>query len=249
VIIAGALVIGGLTAVLATGGRGERVIASADAALTREAAALGPRLANVSLQGASTRSATDILRAARLTRGAPLTTLDLEAVRRRVEQVGWVKSARVIRLWPDNVVIAVQERKLVAVWEHAGHVGVVDASGVLAPEADPAKFSSLPLVVGEGANVAAAGVIPAVSARPRLAERLEALVRVDGRRWDLRLKDGSIIQLPAQDEEAALIRLDQLDQKARILDLGFSRIDLRDPEMVAVRPRGAAVKMVSDGAG
>ena len=48
---------------------------------------------------------------------------------------------------------------------------------------------------------------------------------------------GAIVQLPASDEEAALIRLDQLDQQSRILDLGFSRIDLRDPEMVAVRPR------------
>ena len=31
------------------------------------------------------------------------------------------------------------------------------------------------------------------------------------------------------------MRLDQLDQQSRVLDLGFARIDLRDPEMVAVR--------------
>ncbi len=67
-------------------------------------------------------------------------------------------------------------------------------------------------------------------------QRLEALVRVDDRRWDLRLKDGGLIQLPAEGEDSALIRLDEMDQKARILDLGFSRIDLRDPETVAVRP-------------
>jgi methyl-accepting chemotaxis protein len=72
-------------------------------------------------------------------------------------------------------------------------------------------------------------------------DRLEALVRVDDRRWDLRLKDGSLIQLPAIDEESALIQLDQLDQRQRILDLGFARIDLRDPEMVAVRPRDAVL--------
>ena len=70
--------------------------------------------------------------------------------------------------------------------------------------------------------------------------RMEALVRVDGRRWDLRLKDGSLIQLPAIGEDAALIQLDQLDQKDRLLDLGFERIDLRDPEMVVVRPRAPA---------
>ena len=66
---------------------------------------------------------------------------------------------------------------------------------------------------------------------------MEALVRVDGRRWDIRLKDGGLIQLPAAGEDAALIQLDQLDQKSRLLEVGFARIDLRDPQMVAVRPR------------
>ncbi len=87
-----------------------------------------------------------------------------------------------------------------------------------------------------GANSAAPQILPMIRARPRLMQRLEALVRVDDRRWDLRLKDGGLIQLPAGGEDSAMIQLDQLDQKARILDLGFSRIDLRDPDLVAVRP-------------
>ena len=68
-------------------------------------------------------------------------------------------------------------------------------------------------------------------------ERIEALVRVDRRRWDLRLRDGALIQLPALDEEDALMRLDKLEASARVLELGFEKIDLRDPELVAVRPR------------
>lgn len=241
---------GGVAIVLATGGRAEKLIEAADSAATDRAAAMGFRLANVHLQGASAEASADILKAAALRRETPVFSLDLDAVRRHVERVGWVKSARVIRLLPDTVVIAVDERRLVAVWQHAGRSAVIDADGVAAPEADPLQFSRLPLVVGEGANTAAAAILPSVLSRPRLAERLEALVRVDNRRWDLRLKDGSIIQLPATDEEAALIQLDQLDQKARILELGFSRIDLRDPEMVAVRPRSTpAAGMGTDGAG
>lgn len=241
---------GGAVVVLATGGRAAEVVDAANVALTDQSAAMGFRLANVHLEGASAQASADILKAAALRRDTPMLGLDLDAVRRRVEQVGWVKSARIIRLMPDTLVIAVDERRLVAVWQHAGRTAVVDADGVAAPEADPAQFSSLPLVVGEGANTAAAAILPAVLSRPRLAERLEALVRVDDRRWDLRLKDGSIVQLPATDEEAAMIRLDQLDQKARILELGFSRIDLRDPEMVAVRPRDVTPVVVgTDGTG
>ena len=61
------------------------------------------------------------------------------------------------------------------------------------------------------------------------------------------MKDGGVIMLPAQDEGSALARLDGLDRTAKILDLGFARVDLRDPEMVVVRPRGAAGQTLAGG--
>jgi cell division protein FtsQ len=234
---AGVAVIGVVGIVLGSDHRGEHLAQAAADGFLAQTAAAGLRLQNVRLEGASPQSSADILHAAALEKGAPLLGLDLDGARRRIEQVGWVKVAHVVRMFPDSVVISVDERKLLAVWQHDGRAGVIDASGVVASEADPAKFAGLPLVVGEGANTAAQGILGPVLSRRRLAERLDALVRVDERRWDLRLKDGTIVQLPASDEEAALMRLDQLDQQSRILDLGFSRIDLRDPEMVAVRPR------------
>jgi cell division protein FtsQ len=248
--VSGLAVAGVVAIALVTDHRGARMVDAAGAGFDNAMADAGFRVQSVRLDGATPQSSADILRAAALPKGAPLLGLDLEAVRQRVANVGWVKSARVTRLYPDSVLISVDERHLVAVWEHAGATSVVDATGVVAPEADPSHFASLPLVVGDGANTAAAAVLPLVQSRARLAERLDALVRVDDRRWDLRLKDGTIVQLPATDEEAALIRLDQLDQQSRILDLGFSRIDLRDPEMVAVRPReNPPAKSVSDGVG
>jgi cell division protein FtsQ len=244
-VLAAAVIVAG-----ATGHRAERLAAAIGDGLNQTIADAGLRLQTVRLDGASPQASADILRAAGLQRGAPLLGVDLAAARQRVEQVGWVKSAKVVRLFPDTVAIEVDERRLMAVWQRDGHASVVDVAGVVAPEADPARFTNLPLVVGDGANAAAAQILPLVATRARLLQRLDALVRVDGRRWDLRLKDGGIVQLPATDEEAALIRLDQLDQQSRILDLGFSRIDLRDPEMVAVRPRQApAAGVVSDGAG
>jgi len=235
--LSGIAVVGVAGIVLATNHRGERMVSAAGEAFTNGTADAGFRLTDIRLQGASPQSSADILRAADLKKGAPLFTVDLDAARRRVEQVGWVKSARIVRLLPDGVLIDVVERRLMAVWEDNGRIGVIDAAGVVAPEADPGKFARLPLVVGDGANLAAAHILPLVQQRPRLMAHLDALVRVDGRRWDLRLKDGGVVQLPPIDEDAALIRLDQLDQASRILDLGFSRIDLRDPQMVAVRPR------------
>jgi cell division protein FtsQ len=97
-------------------------------------------------------------------------------------------------------------------------------------------FVDLPLVVGEGANTAASAILPLVQARPSLMSRIWALVRVDNRRWDLRLKDQSLIQLPAEGEDGALMHLDQLERDQQVLSLGFSRIDLTTQD-VRIRPR------------
>ena len=210
---------------------------------------LGFRLNAIHVQGASAMAAPDILKAAGVYKDQPIMGVDLEALRQRVQAVGWVKEARVVRLLPDTLVLAVVERGQLAVWQHGGRSVVIDERGQVIPEADPGRFPNLPLIVGEGANEYAAEILPEVAARPRLRDRLEALVRVDNRRWDLRLKDGSLVQLPAVGDAAALIRLEQLDQRSRILELGFERIDLRDPSMVAVRPRdgGPTGQLVSNG--
>jgi cell division protein FtsQ len=234
-------------AVLATGGRGEALLRGVQAAAKSDLATLGFRANVIHLQGASQMAQKEVLAAAALKPGVPILDVDLAALRERVERVGWVAHARVIRLLPDTLVIAVVQRPLMAVWQHGGRTAVVADNGALAPDVDPARFSALPLIVGAGANVAAAPVLALVAARPRLLQRVTALVRVDDRRWDLRLKDGGVVLLPPGDEATALKRLDALDQAAKILDLGLARIDLRDPEMVVVRPRAAAAPALAGG--
>ncbi len=236
-----------IVVLLATGGRGEALSGYAKAAARSDLATIGFRVDNIHLQGASPIAQKQIIAAANLRTGVPILDVDLAAMRDRVRQVPWVADARVIRLLPDTLVIAVVQRPLMAVWERGGKTVVVADNGALAPDVSPAKFQTLPLIVGDGANLAAGEILPMVMSRPRLAQHLQALVRVDDRRWNLNLKDGGVIMLPAQDEAGALARLDTLDGTAKILDLGFERIDLRDPEMVLVRPRSAAAPALAGG--
>jgi cell division protein FtsQ len=233
------LLVLGAGLVLFTGGRAQALGGAVSQAVDGRLAAIGFKLKRVHVQGASPEALPAIQAALDLHGGEPLARLDLMALRQKVEAVGWVKNVRVVRLLPDTLVVAVDERERLAVWQHGGQVQVIDAEGRPIPEADPRRFSDLPLVVGEGADGSAASILPLVRQRPRLASRVEALVRVDGRRWDLRLKDGSLIQLPARNVEGALLQLDQIDQRSRVLELGFERIDLRVPEAAAVRFRGA----------
>lgn len=238
-IAGGVLAIGAAVALFA-GDKPQSLGAGVERGWGAHMASLGFKVNALHVQGASPMAQADIIRASGVYKDQPILGIDLGELRQRIEQVGWVKEARVVRLLPDTIVIAVTERPTLAVWQHQGATRVVDVEGHVIPEADPGRFPDLPLIVGDGAAENASAILPLVRARPRLVERLEALVRVDDRRWDLRMKDGGLIQLPAVGEDSALIQLDQLDQKSRILELGFARIDLRDPEAVAVRPKDNA---------
>jgi cell division protein FtsQ len=238
-IAAGVILVLGVFVSLATGHRGEMMLQSMGRGASSAMADAGFRLNTVHIQGATAMAKDDNLRAVNLGKGTPMLGMDLDALRDRVQSVGWVQEVKVVRLLPDTLVVAVKQRRPAAVWQHAGRTAMIDDAGRIIAEADPSQFPGLPLVVGAGADQAATSILNELSQRPPLMSRIEALVRVDDRRWDLRLKDGALIQLPAIDEEAALIRLDRLEQSQRILDLGLARIDLRNTEFLAVRPRDA----------
>ena len=201
-------------------------------------AAMGFRLEQVHVQGASPAGQRAILDELRLERGQPFVFMDLDALRTQIEGVGWVSDARVVRLLPNTLVIEVTERRPAAVWQLDGATRVVDAGGTVIPGADPGRFDNLPLVVGPGAEQASSELVPLIQRWPRLRDRLDAAVWVDGRRWNLLLRDGGVIQLPAEGVDAALLQLEAMDQTQRLLDLGFARVDLRVAENVAVEPRG-----------
>jgi cell division protein FtsQ len=222
---------------LATGGRGAAIAQTIAVGADNTMGRAGFAVHTVHVDGASKMAEADILRAVAVQPGQPILGLNLDHVREAVERVGWVKTAHVLRLMPNTLLISVTEKPRLAVWQHSGQLGVIDAEGQVISEADPAQFSDLPLVVGEGANTSANNVIALLQSRPRLMGMVDALVRVDNRRWDLRLKDASLVQLPADGEDAALIQLDRLDRDQRVLELGFSRIDLRTGDPV-VRPKG-----------
>lgn len=85
----------------------------------------------VSVAGTSSISDDAVRDAARVPEGEPLATVDLNAVRSRVESLADIRSADVTRQWPDRVLVRVEEREPVAVVEIGGLIRGMDDSGVL----------------------------------------------------------------------------------------------------------------------
>jgi cell division protein FtsQ len=83
----------------------------------------------VHIRGASPTAQADILKASGLYLNQPTLGMDLADVRTRVQGVGWVKDAKVVRMLPDTVLIAVEERPALAVWQNQGRMKVIDGEG------------------------------------------------------------------------------------------------------------------------
>lgn len=161
-------------------------------------------------------------------------------IRDRIMVLPWVENVIVRRLWPQNIQIIVTPRKANALWQENGTLQYIDPNGKKLGPADPAKAQNLPLIIGENAGAFSAQMFDEIAKRPQVASHVHALVRIDNRRWNLRLKSGADILLPPENFEQALDEIEKLQTEIKILDREFARLDVRKPGQLIIRPRAEA---------
>jgi cell division protein FtsQ len=155
------------------------------------------------------------------------------------------------KFYPSTLSVEIEERKPFALWQRNGEVTVIDRSGTEIVKLEDSRFGKLPLVVGNGANEAAASLLAELAEEPAIAGRMRAAVMVAGRRWDLYLEDGITVRLPERNLDQALAQLVRLDSEQQLLERDVVVVDLRLPDRVTVRlPEGRSLDdVVSGGAG
>lgn len=201
-----------------------------------QTAAAGFRVENILVSGRVHVSAAEVLAHLGVTRGEPIFGVDIDAVRQSLAALPWVKDARLSRRLPDTLVVTLEERTPAALWQNRGKLALIDSAGVLLTEENLEPWKALPLVVGGGAEAGAAALLGALDAEPAVATTLASAVRIEERRWDIRLRNGMTVKLPEKDMELALRRLGALDAEKKILARDIAVLDLRLPERVIVTP-------------
>jgi cell division protein FtsQ len=171
---------------------------------------------------------------------APILAIDMEETRQRVESLGWIKSATIARRLPDTIYLQIEERQALALWQHKGRIVLIDREGAVIQRHKLDGFAALPLVVGEDAPANAAPLLDLLRTYPAVSGQVEAAVRVSGRRWNLRLRNGIDIRLPAEDVAAALDRLAEYQREHALFERDVIAVDLRVPDRLIVRVSGKA---------
>ena len=110
-------------------------------------------LAHVITQGGKFVAATEVEEKFRGDLGKSLLRIPLQERRQQVEQVPWVQSATVVRVFPNQVWIAIEERTPVAFVWMPEELSLIDANGVILETPPEASFT-FPVVRGVTAQEA-----------------------------------------------------------------------------------------------
>ena len=207
------------------------------------AGAFGLTVQEISVVGREKTSPKDLLKALDVARGDSILDVDPELARQRIETLGWVESASVMRRYPDEIYIKINERRPFARWQINGRTGLIDRNGAAVTSDDTPEFRYLPKVVGPGANEHAAELFDMLAQNPALFTRLHNAVRVRDRRWNLEFDNDVTVLLPEENALKAWKQLAAMQDEKKLLDKGLVAIDLRAADRMYVRLKSDAAAL------
>ena len=188
---------------------------------------VGMAAEDITITGLSHHDPETLLSAIGVNPGGSLIGFDAAVAKRILENLDWIKSAKVQRRFPNQLDISVAEREPFAVWQRGKDYYIIDASGTAMSGFAAAQLVRLPLVTGDGANTAAAELINQLEAYPDLMLQVNAAARVGSRRWTLYLDSGVTVLLPEAGWRGAVKTADALNRSQQLLSKGIRSVDLR----------------------
>ncbi|MEQ7873418.1 FtsQ-type POTRA domain-containing protein [Sphingomonas sp. ASV193] len=197
----------------------------------------GFRVRSIEVQGTHNMDPRPIYAIALGQKSESLPLVDVGAIRRQLLGFGWVKDARVMRRYPDTLVVDIVERTPAALWQDGASLTQVDKDGVVLGRVPISAMPDLPLMTGAGANTHSAQLLSLLDQAPAIRAQLASANWVGQRRWDLKVASGEVIALPEGEAAArdALAKFARDDKANGYIGRGYLRFDLRQPGKMTVR--------------
>jgi cell division protein FtsQ len=206
----------------------------------------GFRITTVGINGRKQLSQDEVLAIGGVNGRSSLLFLDAEAVRDKLKANPWIGEATVLKLYPGRLQIDIVERSAFALWQQDGHLSVIADDGAVLEPYVTRRFTSLPLVVGKGAETRARDFLALLDRYPQVSAVTKAVIFVGERRWNLRLKDGLDVRLPENDVGNALAALSKIDKEDKLFSRDIIAVDMRLSDRLIVQLSDDAAKARDD---
>jgi len=207
------------------------------------------RVRETVVKGCQELTEKEILTLASVRSSANLMTINRDAIARRIRANPWVREVFVGREFPGRLVIAVRERKAVALLERDEGLYLVDGEGTPFKKPETGEESDLPVLTGcvregilDGALVKKSLSLLNDLARIKDGPEIGKVSEIHGNETfglSLFADTGLCLQLGFDGYENKLKRLTSVmaDLDRKNLRTGFLLIDLSDPAKISVQRR------------
>ncbi|MBF0310558.1 MAG: FtsQ-type POTRA domain-containing protein [Magnetococcales bacterium] len=196
-------------------------------------------LREIRVQGSDHTDVQEALRVLELNQGINLLSIDPAMVRSRLSVIPWIRQVEVSRVFPGTLVIEMVEKIAVATGKEGDRLVLLDEYGMPIKPLEINDPVVMPIISGiqdEDRAKAIVDIINLLNKHVWLRPEISEAVGLPGGRWMLFTRRG-IQLLLSQEANEDLILLQRIQNQHRILDRRVSRIDLRVPGKVFVKPR------------
>jgi len=176
----------------------------------------------------------------------PISSYDvnLHELQNKIELMNAVKNVN-ISIAENIVYIQVQPREPAIYWLNTNGLELLDPDGVSMGIVESGRPNlDLPLIAGVGASIAIDEALFIYSNSNSFSNEILGLVRIGERRWDIILKNGRKIMLPADELTKVYKNLIMENKVEKLLSVNFSLLDLRNPSRMMIRRQKDAKEAV-----
>ncbi len=200
-------------------------------------AKLGFTTKNIIIEGQKYTSNEQIAKTLKIKPGMPILSISLSELKERLEKIEWVKHAMVQRHLPTEIHIYIIERTPIALGQKDRKLYIIDDEGAVINEKEIAAHLSLPIIIGEGAEIYANSLITTLKVDPELFKHIAAIIRVSEHRWNIRFDNDIEIKLPEKDLEKSWAKVIKMYKNKALFAPENAVIDLRIPNKIYIEKK------------
>lgn len=200
-------------------------------------AKLGFALENLSVDGQKYTSNDQIGKKLHLKKRVPIFSVSLEEIKENLESLPWVKYVVVERELPDSIHISIKERVPLALGQKNRKLYIIDDEGVIINEKELASHLSLPIIIGDGAEIYANPLMKVLKEDSNLFKRISSVIRVSERRWNVRFDNKLEVKLPEENMESAWKKVIKLYKNNELFLPDVKSLDLRVANKIYVEKK------------
>ncbi|MDC0073261.1 FtsQ-type POTRA domain-containing protein [Alphaproteobacteria bacterium] len=189
----------------------------------------------VKLSGRINADLDEIINLMSVKNNSPITLVNIEKIKNRIETHGWIKHAFVRRNLPSEIHIRLVERTPFALWSLNNETVLISKDGSVITDKELENFKRYFLIIGENANIHVLELMQVIKSDIDLFSKVISATRIGDRRWNINFEKGVTVMLPEKNSLEAWKRLKVMHKKSKVLDREIISLDFRIKDRVIIK--------------